>query len=73
MFDIDELQNNYNSFEIILLKLLSILIEIRINDENKVNEIHENDKEKEKKLFEEIRDYIKTVDLNNKENIIKLL
>lgn len=72
LFDIDELQNNYNSFEIILLKLLSILIEIRTNDENKVNEIHENDKEKEKKLFEEIRDYIKTGDLN-KENIIKLL
>lgn len=57
----------------ILLKLLSILIEIRINDENKVNKIHENDNDKDKELFEEIRDYIKTVDLNNKENIIKLL
>lgn len=54
----------------ILLKLLSILIEIRTNDENKVNKIHDDDKDKE--LFKEIRDYIKTGDLN-KENIIKLL
>lgn len=72
LFDIDELQNNYNSFETILLKLLSILIEIRINDENKVNKIHESDNNKDKELFKEIRDYIKTGDLN-KENIIKLL
>ena len=69
LFDIKELQKDDYSFEKILLKLLSILIEIRTNDENKVNEIHENDKEKEKKLFEEIRDYIKTGHLN-KENII---
>ena len=68
LFDIKELQKDDYSFEKILLKLLSILIEIRTNDENKVNEIHENDKEKEKKLFEEIRDYIKTGHLN-KENI----
>lgn len=54
----------------ILLKLLSILIEIRTNDENKVNKIHDNDNDKE--LFKEIRYYIKTWDLN-KENIIKLL
>lgn len=72
LFDIDELQNNYNSFETILLKLLSILIEIRTNDENKVNKIHESDNNKDKELFKEIRDYIKTGDLN-KENIIKLL
>lgn len=72
LFDIDELQNNYNSFETILLKLLSILIEIGINDENKVNKIHESDNNKDKELFKEIRDYIKTGDLN-KENIIKLL
>lgn len=70
LFDIKELQENNYSFEAILLKLLSILIEIRTNDENKVNEIHENDNDKE--LFEEIRDYIKTGYLN-KENIIKLL
>lgn len=67
LFDIKELQKDDYSFEKILLKLLSILIEIRTNDENKVNEIHENDNDKE--LFEEIRDYIKTGHLN-KENII---
>ena len=70
LFDIKELQENNYSFEAILLKLLLILIEIRTNDENKVNKIHENDNDKE--LFEEIRDYIKTGYLN-KENIIKLL
>lgn len=69
LFDIKELKEDNKLFEKILLKLLSILIEIRTNNENKVNKIHENDNDKDKKLFEEIRDYIKTGRLN-KENII---
>lgn len=51
------------------MKLLSILIEIRTNDEDGVNKIHENDKDEEKELFKEIRNYIKTGNLE-KENII---
>lgn len=69
LFEINELQKNYNSFEKILLKLLSILIEIRIlnDNEEKINELHKDDEDKN--LFKEIKDYIKTGHLN-KENII---
>lgn len=69
LFDINELKNNYNSFEKILLKLLSILIEIRTNDEDGVNKIHENDKDEEKELFKEIKNYIKTGHLEEKKII----
>uniref|UniRef100_UPI003D7E9C5E P-loop NTPase fold protein n=1 Tax=Brachyspira sp. TaxID=1977261 RepID=UPI003D7E9C5E len=47
LFEIKELPKNNYSFEQILLKLLSILIEIRNNDEDKVNNIHENDKDED--------------------------
>lgn len=51
------------------MKLLSILIEIRTNSDDEINKIHKNDKDEDKKLFEEIRNYIKTGHLNKK-NII---
>ena len=74
LFDIKELKEDNKLFEKILLKLLSILIEIRSynkydNNLYKMSEMYKNNNDKDYILINTIRKYIETGHLE-KENII---